>query len=498
MFNPEAQNQTQNVTANMSASNEDQGLQLLYSRDSEQSLIGGLLLEPSNISEVAQIVKASHFFVVAHQKIFGAMIEMSASNLDFDPVTVAEYAGMDRSQAEYLYQIAKNTFNYSNVITYAKTVSRYNRRRETQKAARLIQDAVMDKNVKEEQLAGMVQEIALKMDSENGNGQVQPKSLADALPDYITLLEKRMNSDGAILGVSTGLTDLDGMVHGMNPGELIIIAGRPAMGKTTLALNFCAHAAGELLDEAIEKSRKMGVEPLTEKNPKLEMNGHVQVFSLEMPVNQLMDRLVSSSANVNMTQIIRGTMDDREQDLVFNSMTRIRLMPLVVDDASKLTTASLRLRSRAIAAKMGNKPTLIMVDYLQLMESSSNQNSGGNRTQEISEISRGLKLLAREMDCPVIALSQLNRSLEQRVNKRPLMSDLRESGSIEQDSDVIIFTYRDEVYNEDSEFKGVAELIIAKQRQGSTGTVRVGFEGSKVRFRNLAADNYSNGESRVY
>lgn len=471
---------------------------LMYSKESEQALIGSLLIDPSQIAEVTQIVKKDYFFIPAHQKIFGAMVEMSLSDLTLDPLTVSEYAGMERSQAEYLYHIATNTFNHSNALAYAKVVTRYNRRRETQKAARLIQEASMDNTIKEEELISLVQGIALKMDAEGGVSRSQPKTLADAMPDYLILLEERMASDGKILGVSTGLTDLDALIHGMNPGELIIIAGRPAMGKTTLGLNFCSNAANKLLNDAVDKARKSGIEPYSEKSPKLDFDGHVQVFSLEMPVNQLMDRLVSSNSGVDMSSIIRGNGREVEQDTIFNTMTRIRLLPLVMDDAPKLTTSSLRLRSRAMAAKMGNKPKLIMVDYLQLMESANSNSGGGNRTQEISDISRGLKLLAREMECPVIALSQLNRGLEQRVNKRPLMSDLRESGSIEQDSDVIIFTYRDEVYNEDTEFKGIAELIVAKQRQGSTGTVRAKFEGKTVRFLNLTAGHYDANEERIY
>ncbi|WP_292257050.1 replicative DNA helicase [Marinospirillum sp.] len=470
----------------------------MYSEESEQALLGGLLIDPGQMAEVSQMIKPDHFFIPAHQKIFGAMVEMAVADMGLDPLTVAEYAGMEAGQAEYLYQIASNTFNHGNALAYAKVVSRYHLRRETQRAARQIQEAAMDGSIKEEELVSLVQGIALKMDSEGGVSRPQPKTVAEAAPDYLTLIEERMDSNGKILGTSTGLTDLDELIHGMNPGELIVVAGRPAMGKTTLAMNFCSAAANMLLNDAIEKARKNGIEPLAEKSPKLDFDGHVQVFSLEMPINQLMDRLVSSNSGVTMTHIIRGTTPENEMDALLSTITRIRLQPLVMDDSPKLTPSSLRLRARAMAAKMGTKPKLIMVDYLQLMESGNQGQGGGNRTQEISDISRGLKLLAREMQCPVVALSQLNRGLEQRVNKRPLMSDLRESGSIEQDSDVIIFTYRDEVYNEDTEFKDIAELIVAKQRQGSPGTVRVAFDGPRVRFRNLAASHYDQGESRIY
>jgi replicative DNA helicase len=281
----------------------------------------------------------------------------------------------------------------------------------------------------------------------------------------IERIDELYQSDSAITGLSTGFSDIDMMTAGLQPSDLIIIAGRPSMGKTTFAMNIVEHAV------------------ISNEKP-------VVVFSMEMPADALVNRMLSSLGRINQTKMRTGQLDDDDWPRLTSAVSLLKDRPLFIDDNAALSPTEVRSRSRRIAREHGPLG-LIMIDYLQLMQV---KGFAENRAGEISEISRSLKALAKELSVPVIALSQLNRSLEQRPNKRPVMSDLRESGSIEQDADVIAFIYRDEVYNEDSPDKGVAEIIIGKQRNGPIGIRRLAFIGKYTKFEDLAHDSYEDFE----
>ncbi len=293
-------------------------------------------------------------------------------------------------------------------------------------------------------------------DGTRGEAGFQP--LQDLLGKVVERIDQLYNQDNTsdVTGVPTGYVDLDRMTSGMQPGDLIIVAGRPSMGKTSFAMNIGEHVA-------------------------IEQQLPVAVFSMEMGATQLAMRILCSSGRLDQQRIRTGRLVDDDWPRLTSAISKMQEAPLHIDETPALNALELRARARRLARQCG-KLGLVVIDYLQLMSAATN---GENRATEISEISRSLKALAKELDCPVIALSQLNRSLEQRPNKRPVMSDLRESGAIEQDADVIIFIYRDEVYNPDSTDKGTAEIIIGKQRNGPIGTVRLTFVGAYTKFENF-------------
>ena len=288
-------------------------------------------------------------------------------------------------------------------------------------------------------------------------------AIKDLLTRTVERIDELFQCDNPITGIPTGFNDFDDMTAGLQPSDLIIVAGRPSMGKTTFAMNIAEHAA------------------IKHKVP-------TAVFSMEMPGEQLAMRLMSSLGRIDQHKVRTGKLDDDDWPRLTSAVAILAEAPLFIDDTPALTPTELRARARRLKREHGLG--LIVIDYLQLMQAPG---AGDNRTAEISEISRGLKALAKEMNVPVIALSQLNRSLEQRPNKRPVMSDLRESGAIEQDADMIVFIYRDEVYNEDSPDKGTAEIIIGKQRNGPIGMRRLTFLGQYTRFENFASDGYGDG-----
>ncbi|MEO1576663.1 MAG: replicative DNA helicase, partial [Pseudomonadota bacterium] len=292
------------------------------------------------------------------------------------------------------------------------------------------------------------------------------QSLRSILPGTIDRLDVLYNSSGDVTGVSTGFTDFDKMTSGLQPGDLVIIAGRPSMGKTSLAINIAENAA---------------VGPIIQNKPDDAVP--VAVFSMEMPAEQLSFRLISSLGQVNQGKLRNGTFGEEDWPRINNAVKWMSSAPIFIDDTPALSPTEVRARARRVKREHGLG--LIVIDYLQLMQVAGNTE---NRATEISEISRGLKALAKELSVPVIALSQLNRGVEQRQDKRPVMSDLRESGAIEQDADVIAFIYRDEVYNKETPRKGIAEVIIAKQRNGPTGDVPLVFQGQYTRFQNYTPD----------
>lgn len=441
--------------------------ELPHSLEAEQSVLGGLLQDATHFDAVMEVLSAADFYKAAHRNIFGAMGRLQENDLPIDVVTVADE--LDRLEEldasggiQYLSDLATNVPGSANVVAYARLVRERSTLRQLIAAATEISRASYSPG-------GMGSDDLLQFAERKVLEITEERPKEGGFEDVNALLKKTVakidhlfRSDRDITGVSTGLKDLDEKTSGWQNGELIILAARPSMGKTALALNF--------IESAI----------LTQEKPAL-------VFSLEMPADSLIMRMLSSMGRIDQGRIRNGKLTEDDWPKLEVAARKLKDKKLFIDDTAGLTPNEVRARVRRIAREHGN-PGVIMVDYLQLMHVAGSKDG---RTQEISEISRSMKALAKEYDCPVIALSQLNRGVEQRPNKRPMNSDLRESGAIEQDADVILFIYRDEYYNEESPEKGTAEIIIGKQRNGEIGTCRAAFVGKYTRFDNLEFDNYS-------
>ncbi|KPV95943.1 Replicative DNA helicase [Pseudoalteromonas sp. P1-9] len=436
-----------------------------HSIEAEQSVLGGLMLDNEAWDRVAERVVAQDFYTRTHKLIFEAMEKLVESGHPIDLITISETLEKTNELDSiggfaYLGEIAKNTPSAANINAYAEIVRERAVVREMIHVANEIADAGYNPEGRDSHdLLDLAETKVFKIAEQRTKSSDGPQNIHNILEKTIDKIEELYQSpqDG-VTGVSTGYSDLDKMTAGMQPSDLIIVAARPSMGKTTFAMNLAEHAA------------------MTQDKPTL-------IFSLEMPSEQIMMRMLASLGRINQTKVRTGQLDDDDWARLSSTMgLLIEKGKMFVDDSSGLTPTELRSRARRIARDHGGI-SMIMVDYLQLMRVPSLQD---NRTLEIAEISRSLKALAKELECPVIALSQLNRTLEQRADKRPINSDLRESGSIEQDADLIMFIYRDEVYNEDSTDKGVAEIIIGKQRNGPIGKVRLTFQGQFSRFDNYA------------
>ncbi len=437
---------------------------LPHSLEAEQSVLGGLMLDNKRFDAVAEILKTEEFFSQDHQLIFEAIIALSEADSPFDVVTLDEEL-TKRNEIDqvggigYLTELASNTPSAANIVAYAKIVSeRATLRRLIVAASEISKSSFNPAGLDTDDLLQMaekkVAQIAEARPKEGGFEEVNA-----LLKSTVQHIDELFRSGSDITGLPSGIADLDERTSGWQPGELIILAARPSMGKTALALNF--------VEAAI----------LTQDKPAL-------VFSMEMPSGSLVKRMLSSIGRIDQGKIRNGKLTEEDWPKLSAAVSKMKDRPLFIDDTPGLTPQEMRARVRRIAREHGD-PGMIMVDYLQLMTTAG---PSEGRTQEISEISRSLKAIAKEYNCPVIALSQLNRGVEQRPNKRPMNSDLRESGAIEQDADVILFIYRDEYYNEDSPDKGITELIIGKQRNGEIGTSRAAFVGKYTRFENLAPE----------
>ncbi|ASM48983.1 replicative DNA helicase [Pseudoalteromonas espejiana DSM 9414] len=436
-----------------------------HSIEAEQSVLGGLMLDNQAYDRVAELVVSQDFYTRTHKLIFEAMTALAEIGDPIDLITISESLEKNNQLAgiggfAYLAEIAKNTPSAANIDAYANIVRERAVVREMIGVANEIAEAGFNTEGRtSHDLLDFAESKVFKIAEQRSKSTEGPQSIHNILEKTVDKIEELYQSpqDG-VTGVSTGYADLDKMTTGLQPSDLIIVAARPSMGKTTFAMNLAEHAA------------------MTQDKP-------VLIYSLEMPSEQIMMRMLASLGRINQTKVRTGQLDD--DDWARLSSTMGLLMEkgkMYVDDASGLTPTDVRSRARRIARDHGGI-SMIMVDYLQLMRVPS---LSDNRTLEIAEISRSLKSLAKELKCPVVALSQLNRTLEQRADKRPINSDLRESGSIEQDADLIMFIYRDEVYNEDSTEKGIAEIIIGKQRNGPIGKVRLTFQGQFSRFDNYA------------
>jgi len=436
-----------------------------HSLEAEQSVIGGLLLDNETFDRVGERVVADDFYSRAHRIIFekiGILIEQGGP---VDLITLTETLEKEQRLEDvggfvYVAEMIKNTPSAANIIAYADIVRERAVTREMISVANEIAEAGYDGQGRTSaELLDFAETKVFQIAEKRANKSEGPENINNVLEKTVDRIEKlyQQPHDG-VTGVSTGFQDLDKMTAGMQPSDLIIVAARPSMGKTTFAMNLAENAA------------------MTSDKPAL-------IFSLEMPSEQIMMRMLASLGRIDQTKIRTGQLEDEDWARLSSTMgLLIEKGKMYIDDAAGLTPTEVRSRARRVARDNGGI-SLIMVDYLQLMRAPQ---FADNRTLEIAEISRSLKALAKELEVPVIALSQLNRSLEQRADKRPVNSDLRESGSIEQDADLIMFIYRDEVYHDDSEFKGMAEIIIGKQRNGPIGRVPLTFQGQFSRFDNYA------------
>ncbi|MBV7317064.1 replicative DNA helicase [Shewanella sp. NIFS-20-20] len=440
-----------------------------HSLEAEQSVLGGLMLDSEAWDKVAEAVAREDFYSRAHKLIFTAMQALTDAGHPIDLVTVSERLELesqldDAGGFAYLGEIAKNTPSTGNILSYAEIVRERAVVRDMIRVANEIADAGYHPEGRDSSaLLDFAETKVFKIAESRTNANEGPEDIKSILAKTVDKIEQLYNNphDG-VTGVSSGFNDLDRMTSGFQSGDLVIVAARPSMGKTTFAMNLCEQAA------------------MHEDKP-------VLIFSLEMPSEQIMMRMLASLGRVDQTKIRTGQLDDEDWARVSSTMgIMLEQGKMYIDDSSGLTPTEVRSRARRVARDWGGL-SMIMVDYLQLMQVPA---LSDNRTLEIAEISRSLKALAKELEIPVIALSQLNRSLEQRADKRPVNSDLRESGSIEQDADLIMFIYRDEVYNNDSADKGTAEIIIGKQRNGPIGRVRLTFQGQHSRFDNYAGPQF--------
>ncbi|WP_419420924.1 replicative DNA helicase [Legionella sp. D16C41] len=438
-----------------------------HSAEAEQSIIGGLMLDNQAWDKVSTKLCEADFYRTEHRTLFRAIVELARRGQPFDVVTLLNTLKtsneLDQAGGEtYLFELANNTPSVANISAYADIVREKSVQRQLIGVAGDIADAAYNPAGREVAELLDLAETKVFAIAEQTGGDGGPESIKSILVRAVEKIDALYHNGDAITGLATGLTDLDELTSGLQPSDLIIVAGRPSMGKTTLVMNMAEHAAIR------------GGKP-------------VLVFSMEMPSDSLAMRMMSSLGRIDQHRLRTGKLTDDDWPRVTSAVHMLSEAPLFMDDTPGLSPAEMRARARRVAKEYGQLG-LIVVDYLQLMKVPGFK--AENRTAEISEISRSLKALAKELKVPVIALSQLNRSLEQRHDKRPVMSDLRESGAIEQDADVICFIYRDEVYNEDSPEKGIAEIIIAKQRNGPIGRVKVAFLGKYTRFEDLAFNGY--------
>jgi replicative DNA helicase len=433
-----------------------------HSLEAEQSVLGGLMIANDAWDNVADQVNPEDFYRASHRQIFIQMGKLVELGEPIDVITLSE-ALQNTGELEqigglpYLAALAKNTPSAANIRAYANVVRERSSLRALIRVANDISESGFNAEGRSSEDLLDEAERKIMQISEERPKTGGPEDVNPLLKRAVERIDELFNSDGNITGVSTGFKDLDEMTSGLQASDLIIVAARPSMGKTTFAMN--------LVENAV----------LTGDKP-------VLVFSMEMPAESLILRMMSSIGRINQTKVRSGKLDEEDWPKLSSAVSRLKDRPLFIDDTPALTPTEVRSRARRIQREHGDL-SMIMIDYLQLMQVAG---SSEGRTAEISEISRALKTIAKEFNCPVVALSQLNRSLEQRPNKRPINSDLRESGAIEQDADVIMFIYRDEVYNEDSADKGVAEIIIGKQRNGPIGSTKLAFIGQYTRFDNLS------------
>ncbi len=453
--------------------------------EAEQALLGSILVNNDIIDEISTIVTPAIFYDPAHIKIFEVVESLNNKGMVANPITLKNYFEKDNmlnevGGTEYLVKLTRFSGSVKQAVDYAKIIHEMYLRRELVLISNKLSSDTLNANDKEQNAEKIIEstEKSLFDLAERGSFSQSFQKFNQALDKTIEMATQAMQSDQGIVGVPTGLTDLDEKLGGLHKSDLIILAGRPSMGKTALATNIAFNAAQNILQRQ-EKSS-------------------VAFFSLEMSSEQLSTRILSEQAKIKSDDIRRGKVNEEEINRYIETSRNIYNLPLYIDETPAISIAALSNRARRIKRLFGLN--LVVVDYIQLMRSSSNNTDG--RVQEISEITQGLKALAKELSVPVLALSQLSRAVEQRDDKQPQLADLRESGSIEQDADVVMFVYREEYYLERKQPKlgsiehaewqskmndvnGLADIILGKQRHGPTGTIKVEFEGIYTKFKDL-------------
>lgn len=431
---------------------------LPQSLEAEQSVIGAMIIDKSAIAKSLEKLKEEDFYRDGHKVIFKAIREMFSKDMAVDLVTLLEYLkSTDMLEkaggVTYISEVSSSVITTANLEAYIKIVEEKSTLRKLIKSATSIIEESYNKQDKVEAVLDLAQKKIFDLAEKQGSNDYEP--LANVLERGFLEIERLFNNKGSITGVGSGIRDLDAKTSGFQKGDMVLIAARPSMGKTTFSLNIAEHAA-------------------------LREGKSVVIFSLEMSKEQLAYKLLCSEANVDMLKLRTGNLDDDDWERIARATGPLSKARIYIDDTAGLSVMEMRSKCRKI--KMEHGIDMILIDYLQLMSGSSGSES---RQQEVSEISRSIKALAKEMECPVIALSQLSRAPEQRADHRPMLSDLRESGSIEQDADVVMFLYRDEYYNKETEDKNIGECIIAKQRNGPVGTVKMAWIGAHSKFANL-------------
>jgi len=440
-----------------------------HSIEAEQSLLGGLLIDNSALDQVGDTISSKDFYRQDHRLIFIHINDLINSDNPADVVTVAESLEKNSELASiggisYLGSLAENMPSVANIRGYAKIIRDNSILRNLiTVGSEIVEGAFLPKGKDAQQLLDEM-EAKLFSIAEAQSNRLGYKDFQKVIADVVRNLEERGQNPETVTGISTGFVDLDNLTTGLHGGELVIIAGRPSMGKTALAMNIAESCA-------------------------VDQNKAVAIFSMEMGSEQIVTRLLGSVAKVDQQKMRTGKMDDDDWAKIANGLGRLNEAPLFIDEGSALNSYELRARARRLDRSIEGGLGLIVVDYIQLMSPLGGP-QGENRATEISEISRSLKSLAKELNIPVVALSQLNRNVDSRPDKIPQMSDLRESGAIEQDADVIMFIYRQVVYSKDPADEGIAEIIVAKQRNGPIGDVKLTFVGEHTRFENYANPGY--------
>jgi replicative DNA helicase len=429
-----------------------------HSIDAEQSVLGGLMLVARSWDQIADRIREEDFYRHDHRLIFRAIGALTELNSPCDAVTLGDWfeaQGLSEQVGgtAYIVELASTTPSAANIIAYADIVREKSILRQLiDVGTSIANDGYQPDGRTSREVLEIAEQQVFRIAEAGSRGRQGFVPLRAAVKDAFGVLRERFENKGSITGLATGFVDLDEMTAGLQPSDLIILAARPSQGKTSLALNIAEHAA-------------------------LRCGKGVAVFSMEMSSSQLAFRLISSVGRVNQQRLRTGQLEDEDWGRVSTAIGGLAAAKIFIDDTPALSPVELRSRTRRLVRE--HSIGLVVVDYLQLMQVPGHKE---NRTAEISEISRSLKALAKELNVPVLALSQLNRSLEQRADKRPIMSDLRDSGAIEQDADVILFIYRDEYYNKDSSEKGIAEILLSKHRNGATGMVKLAFHGQFTRF----------------
>lgn len=434
------------------------GRELPYSQDAELAVIGSALTNPHSVAESAEIIKPSDFYFPQNREIYTAILELFNENQAIDFITVSNKLSQnDRLEAvggiPYLRSAATNVPTTRHVTYYSEIIKNKSVLRSLIKTAGSISDMAYGETDKVERIVDQAEQLIFDISSGNDKGDILPIGEI-FLGSYQELVENSQNQ-GGITGLNTGFDELNRRTGGFHGGELILIAGRPGMGKSSFAVNIAEHVS------------------ISDKKT-------VAIFNLEMPKEQIVNRILCSQAMVNSNKIRTGDISGEDWEKIGAIVDRVAVAPLYIDDTASITVSEIRAKCRRL--KQTKNLELIVIDYLQLMESSGRVES---RQQEVSAISRSLKILAKELNIPVIALSQLSRASEARSDKRPMLSDLRESGAIEQDADLVMFLYRDDYYNKETEDKDIAECIMAKNRSGETGTFKLGWKGQYTKFSNL-------------